>query len=44
MIFKELQAKNDLYLYREVYLHRIAEYRVEPPGENWDGVYIWKTK
>lgn len=44
VIFKELQAKNDLYLYREVYLHRIAEYRVEPPGENWDGVYIWKTK
>lgn len=44
VIFKELQAKNDLYLYREVYLHRIAEYRIDPPGENWDGVYIWKTK
>lgn len=43
-IFKELQAKNDLYLYREVYLHRIAEYRIEPPGKDWDGVYIWKTK
>jgi adenylate cyclase len=28
----------------EVYLERIAYYRANPPGENWDGVFIFKTK
>jgi adenylate cyclase len=42
--FNKLLEVDDRYLYREVYLHRIAEFREEPPGENWDGVYTWKTK
>lgn len=42
--FNTLLKKDDRYLYREVYLQRIAEFREESPGENWDGVYTWKTK
>jgi adenylate cyclase len=42
--FNALLQADDRYLYREVYLQRIAEFRVESPGENWDGVYTWKTK
>jgi adenylate cyclase len=28
----------------KVYLERIAHFREEPPPENWDGVYEFKTK
>jgi adenylate cyclase len=28
----------------EVYGERIAHYRNNPPGENWDGVFVFKTK
>ncbi|MDP1635127.1 MAG: adenylate/guanylate cyclase domain-containing protein, partial [Gallionellaceae bacterium] len=28
----------------EVYAERIAYYRNNPPGENWDGVFVFKTK
>ncbi len=31
------------YLY-EMYMQRIAHYRKEPPGENWDGVTTFETK
>ena len=27
-----------------VYLDIAAHYRVEPPPENWDGVYVMKEK
>ncbi|HEY4219858.1 MAG TPA: hypothetical protein VGO62_00915, partial [Myxococcota bacterium] len=27
-----------------VYLDRVAHFREEPPPENWDGVYDFKTK
>jgi adenylate cyclase len=32
------------YLYDHVYLERIAHFRVESPGEGWDGVYTFQTK
>jgi adenylate cyclase len=28
----------------ELYLERIAHFRAEPPGEGWDGVFVFKTK
>jgi len=28
----------------EIFLERIAYYRKNPPGENWDGVFTFKTK
>ncbi|HLP98484.1 MAG TPA: adenylate/guanylate cyclase domain-containing protein [Sideroxyarcus sp.] len=28
----------------EVYAERVAYYRSNPPGENWDGVFVFKTK
>lgn len=28
----------------ELYLKRIAHYRIEPPGEHWDGVTVFETK
>ena len=31
------------YLY-EVYIERIAYYRADPPGQDWDGVFTFKTK
>jgi adenylate cyclase len=34
-------ARTRLY---EVYVERIAYYRNNPPGENWDGVFVFKTK
>lgn len=42
--FRELHKLSpDRYLY-EVYLERIAYYREEPPGDDWDGVFTFKTK
>ena len=29
---------------RDVFLERIAEYRENPPGEDWDGVYVATSK
>jgi adenylate cyclase len=28
----------------QVYAERVAHYRKEPPGDNWDGVFVFKTK
>ena len=28
----------------EVYNERVGYYRNNPPGENWDGVFVFKTK
>jgi adenylate cyclase len=28
----------------EVYAERVSYYRNNPPGENWDGVFVFKTK
>jgi adenylate cyclase len=44
MQFINLQQLNpERYLYK-VYLERIAYYREEPPGTDWDGVFTFKTK
>jgi adenylate cyclase len=34
-------ARTRLY---EVYIERIAYYRNNPPGGDWDGVFVFKTK
>lgn len=36
-----LSPQTKLY---EVYSERVAYYRNNPPGENWDGVFVFKTK
>ena len=44
MDFFNLNRMNpDRFLY-QVYLDRIAHYRNEPPGENWDGVFTHTSK
>ena len=35
------EAPTGLY---QMYLNRIADYRVTPPGKDWDGVYVALTK
>ena len=42
-IIRELHQANEHYLY-ELYLEDIAEYRANPPGPDWDGVTVYKTK
>jgi len=44
MQFINLQRMSpDRYLY-QLYIDRIAQYRREPPGENWDGVFTHTSK
>jgi len=38
-----LEADPDCFLYH-LYLERIAHFRDNPPGENWDGVFTFTTK
>lgn len=38
---KEIDGNDGLY---DVYLERVAEFRVHPPEPNWDGVYKFETK
>ena len=42
-IFQRLQDANPHMLY-ELYLGRIAAFQAEPPGDDWDGVYVATTK
>lgn len=42
-IFTELKEASPQMLY-DVYLERIEHFLVEPPPEDWDGVYTFKTK
>jgi adenylate cyclase len=37
-------APEPLWGFYEVYAARIAEFRAEPPGADWDGVYVAKSK
>jgi adenylate cyclase len=37
----KIAPKSKLY---EVYAERVTHYRSNPPGENWDGVFVFKTK
>ncbi len=42
-ILKALKQEEDRLLYR-IYLDRIDFFRMNPPGEDWDGVFEMKTK
>ena len=42
-IFSRLHAHAPAMLY-ELYLARIAAFRADPPGEDWDGVFVATTK
>jgi adenylate cyclase len=43
-LLRDLQAAEpDMFLYA-LYLQRIAHFRANPPGENWDGVTTFETK
>jgi adenylate cyclase len=42
-LFNLLKIVPNTKLY-EVYAERVAHYRNNPPGENWDGVFVFKTK
>jgi adenylate cyclase len=42
-IIAELEAAESQKLY-QVYLERIEELAEDPPGEDWDGVYVFRTK
>ena len=37
-------APERLRLFYTLYETRIAEFRAEPPGPDWDGVYVAKSK
>ena len=39
-----LSRTHQRYLYEKVYVERIAYYRKEPPGEDWDGSWKFDTK
>lgn len=38
-----LKMAPDSHLY-QLYLERVAYFRATPPGENWDGVFVFQTK
>ena len=38
---KEMAGDDELY---NIYLERVANYRLKPPGANWDGVHKFETK
>jgi adenylate cyclase len=42
-LFNLKKLAPDRFLY-DLYGKRIAEYRKDPPGENWDGVTTFETK
>ncbi|MBI5889515.1 MAG: adenylate/guanylate cyclase domain-containing protein [Nitrosomonadales bacterium] len=42
-LFNLLKIAPNAKLY-EVYAGRVAHYRNNPPGEDWDGVFVFKTK
>ncbi len=43
-LLRELaQQSPDCALY-QLYLERVAYFRANPPGEDWDGVFVFKTK
>jgi adenylate cyclase len=43
-ILRELRAADPAFGLYELYLGRIAHFRENPPGENWDGVTTFETK
>ena len=43
LLHKLLEDEPDCFLYN-LYLERIALFREEPPGDDWDGIFTFKTK
>ena len=43
-LFRELLALTQGRKLYQIYLDRIAEFRAQPPGADWDGVYTFTTK
>lgn len=41
--FRDLQQEDDRVIYR-IYLERLARLRAEPPGPDWDGVFVHTSK
>jgi adenylate cyclase len=41
--FRALQQEDDQVIYR-IYLERLARLRAEPPGPDWDGVFVHTSK
>jgi adenylate cyclase len=42
-VFQALQDGNPCVLY-ELYLERVAAFKADPPGDDWDGVFVATTK
>ncbi|MHB1948146.1 MAG: CHASE2 domain-containing protein [Gammaproteobacteria bacterium] len=43
-LFAELHSKYPHVKLYKLYLERIEEFKLNPPPENWDGIYVMKTK
>lgn len=43
-LFNSLKHASPERILYELYLERIEDFKSQPPGENWDGVFIHKTK
>ena len=43
-LVKSLQYSNPDFKLYKLYLERIAHFRAQPPGPNWDGVFVFTTK
>ena len=43
MLFRQLGEDSDDRLY-QIHLESIAQFRKDPPPENWDGVYTHQAK
>jgi len=44
MQLRRLKAMDDGDELYDIFLERVADYRVNPPGADWDGVYKFETK
>lgn len=43
-LFKQLSAAHPDSKHYNLYLHRIEQFRLNPPAEDWDGVYVYLEK
>lgn len=44
VIFEQLKLERPDDKVLQLYIERVREYQIEPPSENWDGVFEMKTK
>ena len=43
-IINSIAREGERYMIYDIYLERIAAFRAQPPGENWDGVFTHTSK